>query len=154
MYMPPKICPSNTNYFMCKCETTMSLHIPHMTLLQWKMWPGALVYIHSTLLAYAPTQIYLPHCTYNSHCTSTIVYIYIPHYCTHQSKIKNQKCTAKYVIVNTRHLKCHKHATCQNHALITWWAFMEKHANIHATYEVSSINYVARITVHRWLWQR
>ena len=35
----------------------------------------------------SPKKISLTHCTYMSHCTSTVVYILTPHYCTHPSKI-------------------------------------------------------------------
>ena len=42
-----------------------------MNSLKWKMWPEVLVCMHSTLLAYAPEQISLPHCTNLSHCKST-----------------------------------------------------------------------------------
>ena len=37
------------------------------------MWPGTLVYINFTLLAYAPEQICLPHCTYISNYISTVM---------------------------------------------------------------------------------
>ena len=49
------------------------------------VWPGALLYIYFTLLAYAPQHIWLLHCTYISHCTS-VVYIYTPHSFTDSSK--------------------------------------------------------------------
>ena len=39
------------------------------------MWLGAVVYIHFTLLAYASEQICMPHYTYLSHCTTTVIYI-------------------------------------------------------------------------------
>ena len=36
------------------------------------------------------------------------------------------------------------------HVQITWHAFLEKHANIYATYKVASIHGIARMTVY---WQ-
>ena len=44
----------------------------HMNSLQSTMLPEALLYNHFTLLAYAPAQVYLPHCTCLSHSMSTI----------------------------------------------------------------------------------
>ena len=69
---------SHANYFMCISETTMSVYMLHINSLQSTMWPGTLVYIYFTLLAYAPKHICLPHCTYMYHCTTTIVYIHTP----------------------------------------------------------------------------
>ena len=48
--------PHITSYFMCKYETTMSVCMPHINSLQSTIWPDALVYIHFTLLAYAPNK--------------------------------------------------------------------------------------------------
>ena len=42
----------------------VSMYLPHMNSLQSTMWSKALVYIHFTLLAYAPEEICLPHHTY------------------------------------------------------------------------------------------
>ena len=75
------------NYFMCRYETTISAHISNTNSLQWTMWPGILICKHSTLLAYFPEQIFLPHCTYMSHSTSAIVYIQMLHHCTQPWKI-------------------------------------------------------------------
>ena len=64
---------SNATYdndVMCRYETTRSAYIPLSAI-----WPGVLVYMHYTLLAYAPEQKCLLHCIYISHCTSTIIYI-------------------------------------------------------------------------------
>ena len=49
------------------------------------MQPQTLVNIHFTLLAYAPELVCLSHCTFMSKSTNNVVYIYIPHYCTHKS---------------------------------------------------------------------
>ena len=68
-----QICPSNVIYankFMCRYQTTMLLYIPHMSSLQSKLSPQALVYIHLTLLAYCHEHICLLHQTTMSHCTS------------------------------------------------------------------------------------
>ena len=50
------------NYFMCMYETTMSVYISHMILLQLTVQSGALIYIYFTLLA----------------CTSVTSHLYIP----------------------------------------------------------------------------
>ena len=57
-----------------------------MNPLQSAMSPGIPVYIHFTLLSHAPKQVCLKHYIYMSHCTTTVVKIYIPYYCTYQSK--------------------------------------------------------------------
>ena len=44
---------------------------------------------------------------------------------------------------------CPSNAIIMPHAKITKHAFMGTYANIYATYEVASINDVARITAHR-----
>ena len=44
------------------------------------MSPKALVYINCILLTYVPDQICLPHCICIPHCTTTVIYIYTPHY--------------------------------------------------------------------------
>ena len=87
-------------YFMHRYETTMSEYIPNTNSVQSIMWPEALVYIHYTLLAYALEQIYLPYCTYMSHCTCNVVYINTPHYCTYPLEVnKLQKFTILLKIV-------------------------------------------------------
>ena len=97
-----------------------------MNLLQSKMWPETLVYIHSILLAYAPEQICLPHCTYMFHCTSTTVLI-----CSHSStqihKIPINY--NNYLLYYCKICASKQYAPqCQNipHAQITTYAFMEK----------------------------
>ena len=45
--------------FMCRYEVSMSIYMPHMNSMESTMQPRVLVYIHFTLLAYAPEQIYL-----------------------------------------------------------------------------------------------
>ena len=52
------------SYFMCRYQTTVSVYIPHVNSLQSIIWPWTQVYLHFILLAYAPGQIYVSHCTY------------------------------------------------------------------------------------------
>ena len=63
--------------------------MPHMNSMQSTMSPQALVYIHFTLLTYAPEQICLLHCIYMSHYPTTLVYIQTPHYCIYICKTSN-----------------------------------------------------------------
>ena len=76
IYMPLKchIYATYTNYFMCIYETTMLVYLSDMNSTQW-IWAWSLICIHSTLLAYAPEEICLPHCTYLSYCTSIVDYV-------------------------------------------------------------------------------
>ena len=46
-----------------------------MNTVQSPVWSGALLNIHFTQLAYAPEQICLPHHTFISHCTNTVLYV-------------------------------------------------------------------------------
>ena len=65
---------------MCRYQTTMSVFMPHINSMQ-SNYATANTGIHShTLLVYIPEQICLQHCTYTSHCSSTVVYIQTPHY--------------------------------------------------------------------------
>ena len=47
------------NNFMCRYQTTMPVNIPYMNSMQSTVWPGALLYIHVTLLVYASEKISL-----------------------------------------------------------------------------------------------
>ena len=67
-------------YFLCRYDTTMSVYILHISSLQSKLQPGALLEIHFTLFAYAPKQICLSHHTFMFHCINTVFYMQIPHY--------------------------------------------------------------------------
>ena len=60
------------------------------------MWPTALVYIHFTLLAYAPKQICLQHCPGISHGTFNVGFTYSPNYCIHPLKVNNYKIYLPY----------------------------------------------------------
>ena len=59
-YVPETNMPSNTIYIShilitsCAYMRPLSRYINHMNSLQSTIWPGALLYIHFTLLAYAP----------------------------------------------------------------------------------------------------
>ena len=63
------------NLFMCRYRTTISVYIPHMNPLQPTISLEALVYLHFTLLAYAPEQKCISHLTCMSHCTNNVVYM-------------------------------------------------------------------------------
>ena len=61
-----QICLSNSkcaNHILCRYKKTKSIHIAHMNSMQSTVWPGALVYMYSTLLVSAPEQMCLSHCT-------------------------------------------------------------------------------------------
>ena len=112
------ICPSNDTYtkrFMCRYETKLSVNMLHMKSLQSALSQQALVYMHFTLLVYAPEYIYLPHQTCMPHYTSNIVYMYIPHYWTYKSnKTKNfsfiYHAVSIYILLTNISLKCHIYA--------------------------------------------
>ena len=80
MYMPATNMPLNYHISAIHVNSSqisdnnISIYA-HMNSLQLRMLPGTLVYIHCTLLAYTPELTCLPHCTYMSQCTSTLVYI-------------------------------------------------------------------------------
>ena len=79
---------------MCAYQTTMSVYIPHMNSLPFKMWPGAMLYIHFTFLEHGPKHMpatlhiyvavhfycspnkYRPHITAHIHQKSIL-----PYYC-------------------------------------------------------------------------
>ena len=143
------------SYFMYTYETTMSVYIHHMNSLQPIMWPKALVYINFTLLAYVPEQICLLHCTYMSHCISTVVYIETPHYCTHPSKtIKCNIYFSYYCKICAGNKYAHQMLKYIAYVKISWCTSMGKYANIYGTYDLTGINHVTRNTVHRcqWCW--
>ena len=53
----------------------MSVYIPHMNSMQSIVQAGTLLYLHLTLLAYAPEQACLPHLICISHCTNAVAYM-------------------------------------------------------------------------------
>ena len=87
------------------------------------LWPGALVCIAFTLMAYTSEHICLPHCTCMSHCTATILYVIEPLYCTSNSR--KQKMQFLFTIL----LSCYIHIYY-----------------IHAAQELTVINNVMRVT--------
>ena len=120
--MCQQLYPSNAtygSYFICRYQTPLSVYIPYWNSLQSIIWPKVLLYIHFTLLAYAPEQIYLPHHTYRSHCTNTLG-LWTLHSTAHISK-KKQTATFNYqaitICLSTPNmpLKCHIYATCTNY---------------------------------------
>ena len=143
---------SITNYFMCRYQTTFSGYIPHMNTLQSIIWPEALLYMYSTLLEYATEQICLPHCTYMSHCISTVGSIYTIHYCTHPPKINKLQYLFIILLQNVCQQQiCPSNANCTPNAQFTQCASMEYICQyIYASYELTSIDQVTRSAVHRW----
>ena len=126
-----------------------------MNSMQLIMWPEALVYIYFSLLPYAPEQICLPHCIYMSHCTSAVVYIQTPHYCSHPSKINELKPKFTIVLQNVcQEELCPSNATNMAYDQITQHSFMEEVANANETYDIAPINNVVRSTVNMWQWCR
>ena len=90
-----------------------------MSSLQSIMWPGALVYIDFTLLAYAPEQICLPHCADMFHCTTSVVYIQISHVSLKKTVTSIYHPIVKYVPAANMLLKYHIYATCPNYSVCT-----------------------------------
>ena len=89
------------------------------------MLPGALVYTHSTLLGYAPNQIWLPHCTYMFQCTSSVVNIQTLHSCTHPLKInKLEHILTKLLLNMCQEPICPSNVTCQNNLICFYWGSM------------------------------
>ena len=83
----------------------------------------------------------LLHCYYSLHIDPTLLHINK----TQHNSISICHVTDVYVPW--------KYAPQIPHVQIIWHAFMgEKYANIYATYEVASINEVAKIAKHRWSW--
>ena len=140
---------THANYFMYTYDITISVYVPDMNSMQSIMW-RALVYIYFTLMTHAYEQTCLPHCTYMSHCISTVP-IYRPNITAHicQKWINYNKFLpyySKIISATNMPLQCHKYGMTKLFTMRVW----EKYANIPATYEFSPINDVARITVHRW----
>ena len=114
----PIICQIQTthaNYFVCRYETSLSLHVPHIHSLQWTMCLGALVYMHSTLQAHATDQICLPSCTCISHCISTVVYMQTPHLFT---TLLLNMCQPQIYVLNVIY---NPYAKITRHTLIINW---------------------------------
>ena len=108
------------NYLMCRYQKTMSVYLHHINSMQPTVPSQALVYLHLTLLAYAPEQICLPHYTCSSHCINNVVDMYTPQYCTYPSNINKLELfiyhtTAKYVPATKYALKCNSTVICPNY---------------------------------------
>ena len=79
-----QICPSNATYMIniqIRSHVIWENYVSMSTSYDFiaiNNKPEALVYMHFTLLTYAPEQICLPHCKCTSHCTTTVVYMYTP----------------------------------------------------------------------------
>ena len=148
MYQQP-ICPSNAT------------SIPHMPITRCAEWDNcAHIYtsykltainnvtksIHTHALKITRIcleQICLPYYTYMSHCTSTVIYILILHYCTFSSKINNcNNYLPYYCKICARHKYAPEMPTiCHMPKLpiiFTWG----KYSNIYAIYELTGINHV------------
>ena len=85
------------------------------------MPPEALTNIHSTLLAYAPEQMCLLHCTNMSHRTSTVVYIWTHVTSDIHYKINKQQQLFTILLQNTYQQQiCPSNATkgiCSNYSM-------------------------------------
>ena len=86
-------------------------------------------------------------CTYISHCTGAVVYIYTSHYCTHQPKTTN----CNYLPSCCHRAASNKHTnqtphTCHMCKLLNIHQ-LGKYANIYVKYELAAINDVARNNV-------
>ena len=71
----------STNYRQICARHKYAPQMPHI---QSPAWPGALLYIYFTLLAYAPEQICLPYLICMSHCIKTVLYMNTQHHCTYR----------------------------------------------------------------------
>ena len=108
---------------MYRYETTRSIYMPYINLLQLTVWAEAWAYIYFTLLAYAPEQICL--------------HLYVPlhFYCTihmdqtllHTSAIQQETvkfiyhANAIYLPATNMHLKWSIYATCVNYMTCIKW---------------------------------
>ena len=106
-------CNINTIYAITSCalETTMSIYIPHMSLMQSIMCPVALVYILFTLLPYAPWTTLPPTLKwYMSYCTFDVVYIQTLYYYIHLLKINKLQNLFTILL----HNMCHQYTCLSN----------------------------------------
>ena len=112
------------------------------------------IYIHFTLMVYAPEQICLPHCTYMYHCTATVVYIKTPH----KSHITYKTGTYMFYLPWYIHLCSSSSIPIKYHKCklydVHWWG---KYAKIYATWKVAVIkNVVCKMGYrekgrHKWI---
>ena len=125
----------------------------HVNSLQWTVWLGTLVYIHFTLLPYAPEQICQPYCTYMSYCMSTIVNIHINQTSLH-ILVKEQLSAALIyhtiaISVSEMNvpLKYHIYTTCPNYSMSINGRSIP---NLYDAYKPIGIKHVTKSSVHRW----
>ena len=115
--------PSNSSYkphvpiSSCKHETPMSVYASYEPNEMKNVTRN--IVIHFTLLTYITGQICLPHHTCMTQCTTTVVYIKIPHYCTKKSKT-TPHIIVQYVQKTNMPLKCHIYTT---HASYFMWRY-------------------------------
>ena len=127
------------NLHQCRYETNALVHIPHTASLQCTVWPGALVYIHFTLLAYTPVQIRC-HITHTCpteplislHINPTLLHIQVTNNKLHLviTRLLVYMCQQKYTP------KCHISHICQ---------LLHEHkrdicVSISVSYELNAIN--------------
>ena len=112
-----------------------------------------LVYIHFTLLTYAPKKICLSHHTGMAHCPYNVVYMMTPTLLHIQAKkATNYNFVTMLKLYMCQQQICLSNATSIAHSEIILCISGVKYANIHTTYEVVSINNVSRIATYRWWW--
>ena len=110
------------------------------------MWPETLVYIHVILLAYAPEQIFLPHCTYicmgmceckyiNTYsrnkyvCTHPCILIFIHTHVYMDTYMKYNVCTYIHVCL---HIYTHTHICIHTLMHVCWYIYL--YVYIHIAY--------------------
>ena len=89
-----------------------------------------------------------------SYCNTTVVYVFIPHYCTYQSTNWNI-CLLCYchIRADKKYAPQMRHI-CHMYKLLDMGLILGKSTNTYPTYEVNRINNVTRRTVYIWRWQR
>ena len=91
VYMCKQQCLSNAtcaNYFMCTGGKYVNIYALYEHTATSSVASSTGTYtLHIIFLC--PQTNMVPYCTCMCHCTVTVLYIYTPHYCTHQPKITN-----------------------------------------------------------------
>ena len=127
---------------MCRYETTISVYVPHMSLLQSTMGPGALIYIISH---YWHMPLNKNTCHIACICTTAlIISLHVG-----PTVLHTQEKTATfiyyaitiYVPTTNMPLKCHMYATYATSCVIS-----DNYISKYTSYEWSTINNVARNT--------
>ena len=99
---------------MCTYDTDMSVYMPHMSPLYSAMWPGTLVPVGITLLAYAH------YCTYKSNKNNKLqllIIMLLPYLCQQQICPLNTKCMLHMPISSCADIR----QLCQYICLIQTW---------------------------------